>query len=53
MVGTLLVFEAADRGAVESFLADDPYVRGGLFDTVEVMPWRWGLGRPGPVLASS
>ncbi|MGZ3274993.1 MAG: YciI family protein [Caulobacteraceae bacterium] len=46
MVGTLLVFEATDRAAVERFFAGDPYNTGGLFSSVEIMPWRWGLGRP-------
>lgn len=46
MVGTLLVFEATDRAAVDRFFADDPYNTGGLFGAVEIMPWRWGLGRP-------
>lgn len=50
MIGSLLVFEAADRAAVDRFFADDPYCRGGLFASVEVMPWRWGLGRPPSVL---
>ena len=46
MIGTLLVFEAVDRAAVDRFFADDPYQTGGLFREVEILPWRWGLGRP-------
>ena len=46
MIGSLLVFEATDRAAVERFAALDPYSLGGLFERVEILPWRWGLGRP-------
>ena len=53
MVGSLLVFEAVDRAAVERFVAADPYNLANLFETVEIIPWRWGLGRPPPVLDSS
>lgn len=53
MVGTLLVFEAVDRAAVDRFFADDPYSRAGLFETVEITPWRWGLGRPDSLLTSA
>ncbi|MDB5458522.1 MAG: hypothetical protein JWO72_263 [Caulobacteraceae bacterium] len=46
MTGTLLVFEATDRAAVDRFFEKDPYNRGGLFEQVDIWPWRWGLGRP-------
>ncbi len=46
MIGSMLVIEAADKAAVESFLAGDPYVLGGLYDTVRVVPFQWGLGQP-------
>jgi uncharacterized protein YciI len=45
MNGSLLVVEARDIAAVRAFLAGDPYVLGGVYDTVEVRPWQWGLGR--------
>jgi len=45
MNGSLLVVEARDIAAVRDFIAGDPYVLGGVYDTVEVRPWRWGLGR--------
>jgi uncharacterized protein YciI len=50
MVGSLLVFEAVDRSAVDRFVAQDPYVQADLFESVEIIPWRWGLGRPDSVL---
>ena len=31
---------------VQAFLADDPYVRAGLFQRVEIRPWNWSLGAP-------
>ena len=46
MSGSLLVFDATSRTAVEQFFADDPYTLGGLFETVEILPWRWGFGSP-------
>jgi uncharacterized protein YciI len=52
MVGSMLVFEAVDRAAVERFIASDPYVLGDLFETVEIVAWRWGLGRPTSVLGA-
>jgi len=45
MNGSLLVVEAHDLAAVRDFLAGDPYVLCGVYDTVEIRPWRWGLGR--------
>jgi uncharacterized protein YciI len=46
MNGTLLVIEAADIDAVRRFMADDPYVAAGVYATVEIRPWAWGLGQP-------
>jgi uncharacterized protein YciI len=36
MIGTLLVLEAADRGEMDKFLANDPYAKAGLFQSVSV-----------------
>ena len=46
MFGTLLVFEADDRGAVARFTAGDPYLRAGLFASTTIDLWSWGLGQP-------
>jgi uncharacterized protein YciI len=46
MIGSVLVFEADDRAAVERFLAGDPYNREAIFERVEISLWRWGLGQP-------
>ena len=45
MNGSLLVVEASDIAAVRDFIAGDPYVLSGVYDTVEVRRWQWGLGR--------
>ena len=36
MIGTLVVLDAADRAAMDKFLADDPYAKAGLFQLVSV-----------------
>lgn len=46
MDGTLLVFEADDRAAVQRFVAGDPYAQAGLFARTEIRRWNWGLGKP-------
>lgn len=40
MAGSLLIVEAADRAAVEEFSRNDPYVTAGLFQSVEIRPYR-------------
>lgn len=40
MTGSFLLVDMPDRGAVEEFLRDDPYVKAGLFERVEVRRWR-------------
>lgn len=47
MIGSLLVIEAPDRAALDALLAADPYAMAGLFQTVEIRPWRWVIGNPG------
>ena len=46
MNGTLLVVQAQDIEAVQRFVAEDPYVLEGVYASVEVRPWAWGLGQP-------
>ncbi len=43
-VGSMLIIEADDQAAAEAFTADDPYSRAGVFERVEVRPWRAVLG---------
>jgi hypothetical protein len=46
MNGTLLVIEAGSLPEVEAFIQEDPYVRAGLFATIQIRPWHWSLGNP-------
>jgi uncharacterized protein YciI len=46
MIGSLLVFEADDRAAVERFLSTDPYSLEAIFERTEIRAWRWGLNPP-------
>ncbi len=40
MTGSLLLIEAADLAAAQAIVANDPYVKAGLFETALVRPWR-------------
>jgi uncharacterized protein YciI len=42
--GALLIFRAADRGAVDEFVRNDPYVANGLVTRWEVRPWAVVIG---------
>ena len=44
MNGTLLVVEATSADAVRAFIADDPYMRYGVYLSVDIRPWHCGLG---------
>jgi uncharacterized protein len=44
-VGSAMLVELPDRAAVEAMLADEPYVRAGLYADVEIHDWQFG-GRP-------
>jgi hypothetical protein len=46
MNGTMLVVQAVHIDAVHRFIAEDAYVREGVYRSVEVRPWAWGLGQP-------
>ena len=46
MNGTLLIFEARDREAVERFVANDPYAGQAIFAHSDIWRWQWGLGQP-------
>ncbi|HEY1943431.1 MAG TPA: YciI family protein [Roseiarcus sp.] len=46
VVGSLLIFEAADEAEVAALLAEDPYAKAQLFSSVDVKPWRQAVGLP-------
>ena len=39
-VGSLLVLDFDTRAELDAFLAQDPYAKAGLFERVEVLPFR-------------
>lgn len=39
-VGAVIVFEAADLDAARAWVAADPYVAGGVYESVTVAPFR-------------
>lgn len=43
-VGSLLIVEAQDLAAAQAQADNDPYTRAGLFESVEVRPWRLAIG---------
>jgi uncharacterized protein YciI len=45
-IGTLAIIEAKDRAAAEDIARNDPYVKAGLFATVEIRAWKWGMKNP-------
>ena len=45
MRGSLLIVEAADKGAVLNWLASDPYKAAGLTATVMVKAYKWVIGK--------
>lgn len=47
MIGTMLIVEANDRSDVETFLSGDPYTKAGLYRSVQIHPYLWGIGEPG------
>lgn len=38
--GSLLLMEFPDQAAAETFAAEDPYNAAGLFERVEIKPWK-------------
>ena len=44
MAGSLMIVEATDLAAAKAFNADDPYTRAGLWERVEIRPFRTTIG---------
>ena len=40
MVGSTLIMEFGDRAEAESWAAADPYAKAGLFQSVNIRPWK-------------
>jgi uncharacterized protein YciI len=47
MAGSLIVMEAEDLAAAEAWGQGDPYRKAGLFQSVDVRPWRLTFGSMG------
>ena len=48
MIGSFLIIEYESLDALKAHLDTDPYAIGGLFERLEVKPFRWLLGRGKP-----
>jgi len=46
MEGSIVVIEAESLAAAKAIFAADPYAAAGLFQSVEIRPWRWVVGAP-------
>ncbi len=46
-IGSMLIVEADDLAAAKAMLAEDPYAKLGIFASVDVKPWRVGIGKLG------
>jgi hypothetical protein len=44
MIGSLIIIEAADLAAARAWHEADPYKQAGLFERVEIRPWRATFG---------
>ncbi|MFI5016190.1 MAG: YciI family protein [Hyphomicrobiales bacterium] len=46
VLGSLLILEGESDEEIASLLADDPYAKAGLFESVDIKPWRQAIGVP-------
>jgi hypothetical protein len=44
MAGSLIIIDIADLAAAQAFNRDDPYQKAGLFERVEIRPWKATFG---------
>ena len=44
MIGSLIIIEVDDLAAAKAWSANDPYVLGGVFERVEIRPYRVTVG---------
>jgi uncharacterized protein YciI len=47
MAGSLIIVEASDKAAAVRFTENDPYVKAGLFTSIDVRPYRLTIGTLG------
>lgn len=44
MIGSLVILDVADMAAAQSWADNDPYAKAGLFQSVELIPWKRVIG---------
>ncbi len=44
MVGSLVILDVEDLAAAQSWADNDPYAKAGLFQSVELIPWKKVIG---------
>ncbi len=45
-MGSVLIVEFDALAEAQQWAALDPYARAGLFESVEIHPWKWVIGAP-------
>jgi len=40
MIGSLVILDVEDMAAAQAWADNDPYAKAGLFETVELIPWK-------------
>lgn len=44
MIGSLVILEVEDMAAAETWAENDPYAKAGLFQSVDLIPWKKVIG---------
>lgn len=44
MIGSLVILDVADLAAAHAWAENDPYAKAGLFESVELIPWKKVIG---------
>ncbi|MEY8827298.1 YciI family protein [Sedimentitalea sp. XS_ASV28] len=44
MIGSLVILDVADLAAARDWAANDPYAKAGLFESVDLIPWKKVIG---------
>jgi uncharacterized protein YciI len=43
-LGSMLVIEAKDRSSIQALVDADPFAKAGVFERVDIRPWRASVG---------
>ncbi|MEW6255649.1 MAG: YciI family protein [Pseudomonadota bacterium] len=46
MIGSMIAVEAESAAEAKALLENDPFAKAGLFESVEVLPWKWVFKAP-------